>query len=198
MKVKRDLNTELKFPVISWSSMNAFISYDKEVWYQQYVLGKRGPVNSAMHIGISVGERIIADPSFLPAIPRPEIFEQKLSAVLGNVKITGHLDGFIPNVEIQEYKTSTTKNKWTQKIVDNWGQLTFYSLLVYLNYKTPPEKLRLRLFAIPIVEHGDFSYTASEMVNIFETKRTMKDILSFGALIKKTHKEMQEFIHSHS
>lgn len=193
----RDLNVQLRYPVISWSSMNAFLMYDKNVWYDQYVLGKRMKPNPVMLGGIEVGERIVSDSSFLPFIPRPEIFEKELVGVLGDIKITGHIDGWSESVPgIDEYKTSSNPNRWTQDKVDEWGQITFYCLLVYIHYKIEPEKLRLRLFYIPMIEKGDFSLMQEGEPIMFETKRTMVDILNFSALIKKTHKEMNEFIES--
>lgn len=190
----RDLNVSLRWPTVSWSSMNAFLEYDKEKWYESYVLGVRHPPNNAMKIGIDVGERIVSDPTFLPTLERPEIYEQNLIANLGGVNITGHIDGFSPSIPaICEYKTSTNHSRWDQKKVDEWGQISFYCLLVYIHYKIPPEKLRLRLWAIPITEHGDFSWTANEP-KMFSTKRTMLDILKFGRLIKETHKEMEAFV----
>jgi len=192
----RDLNVQLRFPTLSWSSMNAFMEYDKEQWYESYVLGIRKPPNSAMKIGIDVGERIVSDPTFLPTIERPEIFEKNLSGIVGGVKITGHLDGYTPGAGIDEYKTSVSKDRWTQKKVDEWGQLTFYCLLVYIHFRIPPEKLRLRLYSIPIVEHGDFSYTVGTP-KMFKTKRTTLDIVKFGALIKEIHQQMLEYVDNH-
>jgi len=192
---ERDLTTQLLFPTISWSSMNAFLEYDKDEWYDGYVLGIRKPPNYLMKIGIEVGERIPADPLFLPTLnDRSGIFEDTLAGMLGTIKITGHLDNSFRDLPgIDEFKTSVNKDRWTQRKVDDWGQLTFYSLLYYINFKIPPEKLRLRLWAIPILESGDFSYTTGEP-KMFTTKRNMLDIATFGALIKKTHKEMLVFV----
>lgn len=192
----RDLINESLFPTITWSSMYAFISYDREKWYRNYVLGQRDEPNNAMKIGIEVGERIVSDPTFIPTLERPEIFEHNLKGKLGDINIRGHLDGSYPNLPgIDEFKTSSNINRWDQKAVDEWGQITFYCLLYYLNFKIPPESLRLRLWSIPIAENGDFSYTVG-IPTVYTTKRTMLDILKFSKLIMDTHKEMSEFIHS--
>lgn len=190
----RDLHTELKWPTLSWSSMSAF-GYDKEKWYQSYVLDNRTSPNPSMQGGIDVGERIITDPTFLPSIERPEIFEKNFNAILGKIQLTGHLDGFSPAIPaIDEYKTTTNPNRWTQKAVDEWGQISFYCFLVYLNLKISPEKLRLRLYSIPMIAHGDFTVTQSGDPTMFITERTLIDILQFGVEIKKTYKEMQEYV----
>lgn len=189
-----DLNVQLRFPMLSWSSISAW-GYDKEIWYHQYVLGIKARPNAVMQGGIDVGERITQDPKFLLEIPRPEVFEQNFIEKFGDITLIGHLDGFSPSVPgIDEYKTTCNPNRWTQKAVDEWGQLDFYCLLVLLHHNIPPEKLRLRLFSIPMIETGDFKIIQKGKVTAFETKRTMLDIIKFGALIKRTHKEMQQFV----
>lgn len=194
----RDLNVELRFPTISWSSLNAFMEYDKETWYRSYVLGERSKPNPQMQAGIDVGDRIVSDPLFLPSIERPEIYEHNLVGRIGGIKITGHLDGWSPKVPgICEYKTSQNSLRWTQQKVDDWGQLTLYCLLVYLHYKIKPEKLRLRLYSIPVVSKGDFSVVQEGKPTVFTTQRTLMDVLNFGILIKRIHREMEQFIESY-
>jgi hypothetical protein len=193
----RDLNQQLRFPVISWSSYHAFTEYDKDLWYENYVLGNRQAPNKAMTMGVEIGERITQDPTFLPTLERPEVFEYDFDGKLtkfGTLTLRGHIDGYFETFPaIDEYKTSTNKDRWTQKKVDTWGQLTFYALLVWLNHKIPPEKIRFRLWAIPIIEHGDFTYEAQPPI-MFTTKRTMADILRFGAELNRTFKEMELFV----
>lgn len=191
----RDLNVQLRFPTLSWSSMNAYLEYDQNKWYDQYVLGIRSAPNGVMQGGIDVGERIVSDPTYLPVIERPEIYEQNFVCVLGDIKITGHLDGWSPKVPaIDEYKTSSNPNRWTQNAVDDWGQLTFYCLLVYIHKKIKPETIRLRLYSIPMIGRGDFTVEQKGMPQMFTTKRTMSDILKFAALIRNTHASMRKFI----
>lgn len=193
----RDLHTALRFPVLSWSSVSAW-GYDKEEWYQKYALGIRTKPNGVMQGGIDVGERITVDPSFLPFIDRPEIFEQEFFATLGKIDLTGHLDGWSPNLPgIDEYKTTCNDKRWTQAKVDEWGQITFYCLLVWLNIGIRPEKLRLRLFSIPMVEGGDFKVTQRGTPKVFHTKRSMTEVLKFAAELKKIHKEMLHYVATH-
>lgn len=191
---ERDLHTQLQWGVMSWSMISSW-QYDPEQWYKSYYLGIRQPPNKLMQIGIDVGDRLITDPTFLPTLERPDMFEKNLSAVIGNVKITGHIDGWFKN-GIDEYKTSLNKNRWDQKKVDEHGQLDFYCLLRYIHEKIRPEDLRLRLWSIPIIEFGDFSWEAQTPV-CFNTKRTFTQVLKFGAYIKQVHKDMTDYIKSH-
>lgn len=191
---QRDLHIELRYPTISPSSMSQF-KYDAEAWYDSYVLSIRKSPNSAMQGGIDVGERIVSDPTFLPSIPRGGVFEQKLGAVLKDIRIRGDIDQWHPDVPgLDEFKTSSNKNRWNQKKVDELEQITFYCVLIYLNYDIRPEDLRLRLYAIPMVESGDFTVKQEGKVVCYETKRNMLQLLNFIIEIKRCHKAMEDFI----
>lgn len=191
----RDLHTVLRFPTLSWSSFCAFRDYDKEKWYRQYVLGERGLSNPAMDAGRVIGERLATDPKYLPKVPRPEIYEQELRADLDGIDLVGHLDGWSPGVPgIDEYKTTQNAKKWTQESVDGWGQITFYCLLVWLNFKIHPADLKLSLTAIHLKESGSFKLEPTGKVVTFNTKRNMADLLRFAAEIKAIHKEMCDFV----
>lgn len=194
----RDLHTILLFPKLSWSSINCW-EYDREEWYLRYVFGERSKSNPAMDAGRIIGERLATDPDYLPQVPRPEIYEQELRGRLGGIDLVGHLDGWSPSVpEIKEYKTTQNINRWTQEKVNEWGQITFYCLLVWLNFKIIPEKLKLSLTAIFLEEDGGFGLDPTGIIKVFPTTRSMKDLLVFGAYLQKTFIEMQAFIKSKS
>jgi hypothetical protein len=194
----RDLTQRLLFPILSWSSYSAFRDYDKDLWYESFVLGNKGPSNQAMEAGRIIGEKLATDPDYLPQVPRPEIYEQELHTNLNGIGLIGHIDGWSPKaLDLKEYKTTQNINRWTQEAVDSWGQITFYCLLVWLNYKIPPEKLTLSLTAILLKESGSFDLEPTGEVKVFKTKRTMKDLLVFGASLKAVHKEMTEFVDSY-
>lgn len=193
----RDLNDILRFPMISWSSFNAFKNYDKDEWYESYVLGKKSEPNKAMLFGQFIGEKLAINEKFLPHVPRPAIYEQELRGKLGNIELVGHLDGLtlLPKCELIEYKTTTNPNKWNQETVDNWGQITFYCLLLYMNFKIVPEDIYIRLVSIIGQEEDDsFDINVTNEAFVFETKRTLKDLLKFGAELRATHKEMIKFV----
>jgi len=194
----RDLHTLLLFPKISWSSYSSFTDYDKDEWYNRYVLGIRSEPNSAMAFGVYVGERLVSDPLFLPEVPRPEIYELELKSKIGDIEIIGHLDGWSPETkELLEYKTTCNPNRWTQEKVDAWDQVTMYCLLLWQNYKIRPEDVTIRLTAIMGQEEEDsFEIHLTNEIKVFSTKRTMKDMLVFGSEIKHVHKEMQKFINN--
>jgi hypothetical protein len=192
----RDLTKQLLFPTLSWSSMNQFESYDKDEWYDRYVLGNRGEVNEAMKAGIDIGERLTVDPKYLPEVPRPQLYEHVINARFAKINLTGHLDGWsFAKKEILEYKTTANKKRWTKKTVDEWGQLDFYAMLVYLKHKIQPQDLHIKLIAIPVVaQKGGKVVRSKEPVQIFETNRTMVDIIAFMLRVKRVYGEMLEYV----
>lgn len=195
----RDLSVQLKWPTLSWSSLNAFESYDKGKWYSQYVLGIRSASNANMDAGREIGERLATDPTYLPEVPRPEIYEQELRGKLGKIQLVGHLDGWSPKKkELLEYKTTVNGNKWNLDSVAEHGQIDFYCLLIWLNFKIPPEKLKISLTSIPVRETGHFKVELdkTQKIRTIPTTRTMAQILMFGARIKAIHTQMQKFVDS--
>lgn len=191
----RDLHTQLAWPTLSWSMVSSF-EYNPDQWYETYVKGVRSKPNSAMQAGIDIGERWAMDPTFLPTVERPEIFEKNLSAVLGNIKITGHIDGLhlTKKNKLQELKTTTSKTKWNDKSVREWGQITFYCLLLYIHYKIKPEDLEIELIYVPCSEDGNFDIKQSAPPVIIPTTRTMIDVVKFGVYLRQVHEKMSAYI----
>lgn len=66
--------------------------------------------------------------------------------------------------------------------------------MLYRNYGIKPEDLEIELIYIPVSQTGDFKYEQSGAPVIIPTQRTMVDIVRFAVFIKKTHKQMLEFV----
>ena len=193
----RDLSETLRWPALSWSSYNSFVNYDKEDWYKQYVLGEKLPPNPAMLAGQIIGERLATDRTYLPEVPRPTWYEVELKAKLGNINLVGHLDG-LSKGRLLEYKTSSSSVRWTKASVAKHGQITFYCLLLWLTKRISPESLKIDLVYIPVSMDLDFEVKRNnEPIQIIPTKRSMSDILRFGAELSKVYKEMQDYIKNH-
>lgn len=183
---------------LSWSAISSF-EYDPEQWYRKYVLNEVQPSNPAMEFGKVIGEKLATDPSFLPIVPRYKHFEKKLEGKIGEILLLGYLDSFDPDGKhILEYKTSSNAKKWTKKSVMEHGQLDFYYLLCWLNYQIPPENIKCHLVYIPVEEGNDFAMKLSTRpCQVFEVKKTVQDILKFGAYIKKVYNEMIRYAEEH-
>jgi hypothetical protein len=184
----------------SWSQHNSF-AYDREQWFQGYILGERGMASSAMLYGNVVGESIATDTP-LSGVPRQVHMEYEVKTKLGNIDLIGFFDSYscgsgrcCPANEkrLEEYKTSQNVTKWNKKSVDEHGQLTYYAMLMYLRDKVKPEDIHMRLHWIPTAEQADFTVAVSGKHQTFPTMRTMKDVFSLMVEIKKRRKEMKAY-----
>ena len=88
----------------------------------------------------------------------------------------------------KEYKTSI--RKWTQKMVDESGQITFYATAIWLVTGKIPEDIELVNVQTKYDENGNVTATG-EMFR-FKTKRTMIDIIKMTSRIKKCWREIGE------
>jgi hypothetical protein len=179
----------------SWSQLSAF-QYNRKQWFERYILNEKSPDTEALRFGKQIGERLASDPKFLPEVPRLKVFEQGISTTLGGIKLISYFDSFEPEpLEFVEYKTSANEAKWTHQSANEHGQMTFYYLQLYLEYKAKPEDIPSRLVYIPCEADHDFKLVISpEPIQIFEVKKTMADILRFAGEIKATRYEMEQIV----
>lgn len=184
----------------SWSAISSF-EYDKEQWYRKYVLGIKEAPSKEMEFGKVMGERLASDPTFMTNVPRGTHYEYEdpggLCAKLGKIPLIGFIDSYTPHTIGDEYKTG--KKPWDQKRVDEHGQLTMYSLLLLLKHKVKPEDILWRLTWLATQDNGDFSisFIPGMKPQIFETRRTMTQVLEFASRIKKTEVAMLEYAMNH-
>ena len=182
----------------SWSQHSSFRDYDKEEWYQSYIMGIKKPSNRRMDFGSQVGKRIETDPNYIPQLPRG-VMEHGINVFMDDIELTGFMDSYIPEeIHIHEFKTSSPTG-WTQDKVDNHHQLTFYCLLLLLKESIKPEDVKITLHHMVTEESGDFSikFAAPFSLNSYPTKRTIRDVLMFGAEIVNQRKEMEQYILDH-
>lgn len=81
----------------------------------------------------------------------------------------------------KEYKTSV--RKWTQKMVDDSGQITFYATAVWLAKKIVPEDIELVCAETAYNPDGSLSPTG-EMWR-YPTRRSMVDVIRMTGRMKK-------------
>lgn len=194
---QKQLETWRKRPH-SWSQHSQFRDYSKEDWYKRYVLGERLATTKEIDFGSAVDKRIQADPNYIPSIPRGTSLQHTITLEFGEHKLTGLFDIYDENeVFIGEIKTG--KAAWDKDRVDNHGQITMYCFLLFLNNNIMPESVKLKLYWIPTEERADFSigFAKPFKVHEFETKRTLKDCLEFGAEVVNIRKEMEKYILTH-
>lgn len=183
----------------SWSQFSSFRDYDKEEWYNNYILGVKAPPNARMTFGSLVGKRIEKDLSYIPQLKRGGVMEYEVKVKMGDIELVGYMDQYFTETkEIHEYKTGGASS-WNQKKVDSHQQLDFYSLLLYLRDKVKPEEISFNLFHLHTEEKGDFSigFVKPFKLDHYTTKRTTKQIKLFGAEIIRIRKEMINYILEH-
>ena len=182
---------------ISWSAISSF-DWDPEQWFETYILGKRS-TSREMEFGSVVDKRFQEDPTFLPTIPRYGMLQHKMEAKLGKIKLVGVPDDLCLDT-FKLFDLKTGKTAWTQKRADETGQLKMYLLLVWLNYKIPPEKFSCGIHWVPTYEKGDFSIALIEPVKpqTFPVKITMREILEFGVRIERTVAAMKKYAEEHA
>lgn len=188
---------------LSWSAISSF-EYDKEEWYKKYVLHEKQLETEEMRFGKKVGDRIATDPTYLPFVPRLDTFEHKFQVMFGKLPLIGYADSFCMKTNKKLYEFKTGVKKWDQKRVNDHGQIDMYLLMHYITKKVRPEDVEVQLVWLPTKrsETGDFKVTIAfvepieKNMKVFKTKRTLAQILKFGARINKVYNEMEEFTRS--
>lgn len=194
---KKEITLDFNKRPLSPSCMMSFL-YDKEKWYQSYVLGKRES-SPEMDFGNMVDDRIQKDPTFIPDLPRYPLMQEKMTIAFNGIKLVGKFDGLdLDNFILADYKTGV--KKWDKKRTKETIQLTFYLFLIYVTKKIPPEKFTCKIHWLPTKKQDigfstEISFRDDPVVPItFETKKTMSDLLKFGKFIKNTINEMEKYV----
>ena len=212
-----------KDKAVSWSYFSSFRDYDKEQWYQHYILGKPTPMNPEMEFGNKVGKSFCTSKP-MARVTRYEIMEHEVRVTsINGIKLFGYLDSYrksgsfgvtveqdgtqspVPTKgkrSIREYKTGGMgKNQWSQKRVDKHDQITFYCLLAYLSEGIRPEDIDIHLDWYPTKRDKRFKVCFVDDIDnnivTFTTTRTLAQILKFDNEIAKVYKEMQEYVDNH-
>jgi len=187
----------LKKRPLSWSAISSF-EYDPEQWYNNYFLGKRQDPSAEMLFGGKFANSCEARKPLAPVTLLSKM-EHGFKVVFNGIPLIGFADTYdeAGRKHIGEYKTGV--KAWDQKRVDEHGQITMYALMNYVSHKIRPEDCRFFLEWIPTCKLGDYSIDFVQPIKVhkFETKRTMKDVLEFGARINKTVVAMENYVRNH-
>ena len=177
---------------LSYSQLSAW-EYNKDEWYERYILNKRTPANSAMRAGTIIGDSIGTDKSLVPLLTPPGVKEYELRASLGDIHIVGYCDHYCPLTHtLHENKTSTNRKKWNQKSVDEHKQLDMYALMLFLTHDVLPNDLTIYLNYIPVIEGADMRYYLPDPVEFYQypTRRTDEHLVNMTRYIENTVEDM--------
>lgn len=180
---------------LSWSAISQF-EYNKEQWFDKYVLGKKLPSSPELEFGKVFADAIEAGKPLAPVTLLSKV-EQPFEVMFGDIPLIGYADTFdhVNKNCIGEFKTGKKTNPWTQNRVDDHGQITMYYLMNFITNKIPPKDMTSFLEWIPTRLNGDYTVTLIEpvVVHHFDTKRSMIDLMKFMRRINDTVKEMESY-----
>jgi len=142
-------------------------------------LGKR--LSEALETQEKTGDETLDNLlSLFPNYPKRE-YEIKAPLDGVDVPLFGRLDCFDPKrLRIGEIKSGRL---WTQKMVDESGQLKMYALLVWLKYKRMPAEIMLHWARTQYNDNGELEFAGE--VESFETKITLEDVLIFSGRVRE-------------
>ncbi len=209
MKKKKDNFIKLPADCLGYSQVSLWLSNPqryKEIFFNQNDSARF--MNSAMAYGSIVANALENDEETgdlltdmaMSLLVKYDIRDKEMEGVLktkrGDIKIVSHPDTMdSKTLAIREYKTG--KVKWTQKKADNWFQLKFYAMLVYLIYGKLPTSVHLDWIETHDVETEMPDGTIKKeikptgRVETFEVKITMRDVLETMAITSRVAKEIE-------
>ena len=176
---------------LSWSQLSLW-EQDSELYRRIYIDGLKRHEGEHLRIGKALTQRLEtgeeAEDKMIEHIaillPKYEKKAHEIKADFYGIPVLGKLDCFNrKGLVVGEVKTG---RHWSQKMVDKSGQLTFYSMLVWLKYKKLPSNIILHWAETNYDENGDLIITGK--IKTFATKRTISDIILLRGRIKKCWK----------
>lgn len=183
---------------LSWSAISSF-EWNRDQWWRKYV-GKEIPeITPELEFGSMVDKRIQEDPTFLPKLERFPVMQHKMECVFNDIPLIGIADQFDPNPKhIRLADDKTGRRIWDQKRADETGQLTMYSLELWLTQKIRPEDIDFEIRWFPThYKDGKIAFIEEYHTKlqpvVIRTKRTMREVLAFGQRIIDTYTAMHEY-----
>jgi len=186
---------------LSWSSISSF-EWDREEWYQKYIMGQQSIESVEMKFGkdfaLSIEDGSCSVKDLMDNLETKK--EHKFHVMFGEIPLVGFADAFCDKTFKKLNEVKTGKKEWDQKRVDEHRQIDMYLLMNFITNKVKPEDVECTLFWLPTKDNGDFSISFVEPITVhkFKTKRTMRDILVFSAYVRNIYVEMINFIHNHA
>ncbi len=182
---------------LSWSALSSF-EYAPEQWYQKYIKGIEQAPNHEMIFGKnfakSIEDGVCTVGELMAKLNGKK--EHKFIVMFGKIKMIGFADDFDVKTLRVLNEVKTGKTAWTQKRADGHGQFDMYLLMNYITSKVKPQDVRCFLHWVRTRDNGDFTITLTDPVEVmtFETRRTMAQMLAFGARINRAVTGMQSYV----
>lgn len=177
---------------LSWSSINCFEQSPQE-WYDRYYGGKPFKVTPEVTFGKRFADSIENDTCEI-ALDLQPVKEHSFKTKYKHINLIGYADAFNTETKQALDEVKTGKVPWTQKRVDNHGQITMYATMNYLISGIKPEDTVFKLHWVQTtdLDMDQIGFLKPINVKVFITKRTMTDVLQFLGRIERVYNEMKE------
>lgn len=177
----------------------------KKAYIDQYIRGEKRHVTPAMRFGGDIARLLERNHPSLSFIPRLEFPEHRIEVIVNTVPTLSFLDSFAPPpaCTFLEYKTS--KNPWTQNMVDTSVQLLFYAAAIKAKYGQIPEYCHLVHLTTehrttfldfgsgnPIESTGEKEIIITGEAKILKRRFTEEEVNIFEKDLLETAKEISE------
>ena len=185
----------LQDKVLNYSQIALFERSPQE-YANQYIYNEKQRITRNMQYGTQLADGLEVDEAtgdplldFMASmLPKYELMDIPIFAELENgkekIKLRGRPDSAKKDYSsFYEYKTST--RPWTQKMVDQSGQITFYATVIWLKTKKIPQDIELICIGTRYQDDGSLT-VSGDMVRV-PTKRTMMDIIKMCSRIRKAY-----------
>jgi len=199
---RRKKYIELPTGCLSYSQVSLWLSSPKrykQIFFEQDESARF--MNDGMRFGKRVADAFEFDEktgdllidAAMSLVPVYDVRDKEITGEMktksGWLKIVSHPDMFDSKTKaLREIKTG--KVKWTQKKADNWFQVKFYAMLIYIIHGVVPPTAHLdwiETFVDP--EDGETKPTGH--VETFKIEMNMKIILETMAITIKAAKEIE-------
>lgn len=167
---------------------------DPRKYADQYIYGKKQRITRNMAYGSLMADGLEAEEAtgdplldlMMARIPKFEVMDKAFEVALPNgkevVPLLAKPDTCKADYSaFKEYKTSV--RKWTQKMADESGQITFYATCMWLKTSQIPADIELVDVQVTYQEDGALQPTGD--IWHFPTKRSMVDIIKMTSRMKK-------------
>jgi hypothetical protein len=184
---------------LSWSQM-IMVEKSPETYKKVYIHDMK-IINKGIILGKEISECLENDELtgnpvrdlVLTKFPKLDKMELELNTEIEvkgkKIELLSYLDTCSNDYnEFYEYKTGSTK--WSQKKVDELGQITFYCVVIYELTGKIPNKIKLYYAPSQQLPNGKVELTGK--IIEFETKRDTIDIIKMRLRMLKAWEKIQE------
>ena len=193
--MKKQMKENFKKRPLSWSQINNF-KYNKEKWYEKYVLGIEEKTNTPEQEFGKIFAKSCEDRKPIAPVTLYSEVEYPIEATIFDIPMVGYIDTYEPMKAFIDHKTGV--KEWTYKRVREHGQLKMYALMLFLMFKVKPENLKIALEWVETKKENDvISFVEPVQVKHFDVDITMRDIMDFGLEIKDIVEDMDKYIKKH-